>query len=91
MLALGIASLGSSASLPPLIAQAEFPKGDALCVAASITAFSQATNAFAPAVFGEPRAVAGPLEAMPVVFVTAAAIYLGGAGCYLAGVDRRTS
>ena len=82
--------IGNTTSLPPLIAQAEFADRDVLRVVAWITALSQASYAFAPAVFGELRAVAGPSEQVPVVFATAAAIWLAGAGWYLAGFLRRT-
>jgi MFS family permease len=82
--------IGNTTSLPPLIAQAEFSDRDILRVVAWITAISQASYAFSPAVFGELRAVAGVSDAVPVVFVAAAAIYLTAAGCYLAGVLHKT-
>jgi MFS family permease len=81
--------IGNTTSLPALIAQADFADRDVMRVVAWITALSQASYAFSPAVFGELRAVAGPSAAVPAVFVTAAAIYVAGAGCYLAGVLRR--
>ena len=47
--------IGNTTSLPPLIAQAEFDRGDALRVVSLIVAISQGTYAFAPAVFGALR------------------------------------
>lgn len=82
------AGIGNTTSLPPLIAQAEFAERDVLRVVAWITSLSQASYAFSPAVFGELRAIAGPANAVPAVFVTAAAIWVAGAGCYLAGLRR---
>ena len=49
MIGLGI---GNATSLPPLIVQIEFSKGDTTRVVALIVAISQATYAFAPASFG---------------------------------------
>jgi len=47
--------IGNTTSLPPLIAQTEFDRGDALRVVSLIVAISQGTYAFAPAVFGALR------------------------------------
>jgi MFS family permease len=44
--------IGNATSLPPLIAQIEFSKSDTARVVAMIVALSQATYAFAPALFG---------------------------------------
>ena len=46
------AGIGNTTSLPPMIAQAEFAKGDVSRVVPLIVATGQATYAFAPAVFG---------------------------------------
>jgi hypothetical protein len=46
------AGVGNATSLPPLIAQAEFPEGRVQRVVALIVAVSQAAYAFAPAIFG---------------------------------------
>jgi hypothetical protein len=45
------AGIGNATSLPPLIAQAEFPEGRVQRVVALIVAVSQAAYAFAPAIF----------------------------------------
>ncbi|HEX6018506.1 MAG TPA: MFS transporter [Burkholderiaceae bacterium] len=44
--------IGNATSLPPLIAQQEFERGDVPRVVALIVAIAQATYAFAPALFG---------------------------------------
>jgi len=44
--------IGNATSLPPLIAQAEFPRADVQRVVALVVAIAQATYAFAPALFG---------------------------------------
>jgi MFS family permease len=79
--------IGNATSLPPLIAQVEFAKGDVQRVVALIAAISQATYAFAPAAFGALRALAadGATADAPLFFVTAMAVQLVAAGCYLAG------
>ena len=48
--------IGNATSLPPLIAQTEFSREDALRVVPLITALSQAAYAFAPVLFGLLRA-----------------------------------
>ncbi|WP_238876769.1 MFS transporter [Achromobacter xylosoxidans] len=53
------AGIGNATSLPPLIAQSEFGREDALRVVPLIVAVSQGAYAFAPAVFGVLRAMAG--------------------------------
>ncbi|MEZ5729539.1 MAG: MFS transporter [Burkholderiaceae bacterium] len=56
LILLGIAlfgsGIGNATSLPPLIAQAEFPARDVGRVVARVVAIAQASYAFAPAVFG---------------------------------------
>lgn len=56
MIWLGVAlfglGVGNATSLPPLIAQAEFPEKDVARVVALIISISQATYAFAPMIFG---------------------------------------
>jgi hypothetical protein len=44
--------IGNATSLPPLIAQAEFPRADVQRVVALVVALAQATYAFAPVLFG---------------------------------------
>lgn len=51
--------IGNLLSLPPLIAQAEWPAAQVAAVVALITAVNQAFYAFAPAIFGLLRDVAG--------------------------------
>ncbi|BBK44099.1 MFS transporter [Allostella vacuolata] len=46
------AGIGNATSLPPLIAQAEFPPGEGARVVALIVALAQGAYAFAPAAFG---------------------------------------
>ena len=46
------AGIGNATSMPPLIAQTEFAKAEVVRVVALMTAVSQASYAFAPAVFG---------------------------------------
>ncbi len=58
--------VGNLLSLPPLIAQAEFPPADLGRVVALTTAIGQALYAFAPAAFGLLREAAGP-DAVPAL------------------------
>jgi cyanate permease len=51
--------IGSLLSLPPLIAQVEFPQSDVPRVVALVTAVNQAVFAFAPVIFGVLREVTG--------------------------------
>jgi MFS family permease len=51
--------IGNLLSLPPLIAQAEWPAAQVAAVVALITAVNQAFYAFAPAIFGLLRDLAG--------------------------------
>lgn len=73
------AGIGNATSLPPLIAQAEFPGEQVGRVVALIVAVAQATYAFAPAVFGllrEADAAAAPLLFAAAVTVQAAAVVM---------------
>jgi hypothetical protein len=71
------AGFGNATSLSPLVAQVEFVKEEVIRVVALIVAMSQATYAFAPAVFGLIRELTPPAEgasmgAVPWVFIAAA-------------------
>jgi hypothetical protein len=71
------AGIGNATSLPPLIAQVEFVRGDVARVVALIVAIAQGAYAFAPAAFGLVREVApltvnAPDGAAPFVFAVAA-------------------
>jgi len=73
------AGIGNTTSLPPMIAQAEFPKEDVSRVVPLIVAVGQGTYAFAPAVFGfirefAPRWGSASAGAAPWLFVAAASI-----------------
>jgi MFS family permease len=73
------AGIGNANSLPPLIAQAEFPEAEVSRVVSLIVAMSQATYAFAPAVFGlilefTPHAGADAARDTPAVFIAAAVV-----------------
>ncbi|HVJ56043.1 MAG TPA: MFS transporter [Aliidongia sp.] len=70
--------LGNITSLPALIAQAEFMPVDLPRVVALVTAASQASFAFAPALFGLLRAPSGDGSA-PLLFGAAAAVQLAAA------------
>lgn len=73
--------LGNVTSLPPLIAQAEFPAAAVPRVVALVTALSQAGYAFAPAGFGLLRELSGA----PALFAVAAAVQFAAAALVLAG------
>jgi hypothetical protein len=79
--------IGNATSMPPLIAQAEFASADVVRVVALVTAVSQASYAFAPAVFGIIRdaTAADGSAAVPVLFVTAASFQLAAALAYWRG------
>jgi MFS family permease len=74
--------IGNLISLPPLIAQTEFRRADLPRVVALVTATNQAVFAFAPAVFGALRELAGdaalPILAAALVQAAAAAVMLAG-------------
>jgi hypothetical protein len=73
--------IGNAKSMPPLIARAEFAKAGVVRVVALTTADSQASYAFAPAVFGVIREATGQDggAAVPVLFITAAGLQVAGA------------
>jgi fucose permease len=73
--------IGNATSLPPLIAQVEFARADALRVVALIVAISQGAYAFAPAVFGLVR----QLGSDQAIFMAAAIIQFAAVGAYLWG------
>ncbi|HSU06649.1 MAG TPA: MFS transporter [Acetobacteraceae bacterium] len=83
--------LGNVTSLPPLIAQAEFAPADVQRVVALVTAFSQASYAFAPVAFGALRDLgqtAGmPTHAgsAPLLFGAAALIQFAAASATMLG------
>jgi hypothetical protein len=71
------AGIGNANSLPPLIAQAEFAEADVSRVVSLIVAISQATYAFAPAIFGlilqfAPHVGTAAAGAAPAIFIAAA-------------------
>jgi MFS family permease len=85
--------IGNGTYLPPLIAQAEFVKDDVARVVPMVVAVSQATYAFAPAVFGLIREFAPPAgattpAAVPYLFATAAVIQVAAICCFLLGRRR---
>jgi MFS family permease len=82
--------IGNVTSLSPLIAQVEFAPVDVPRAIALATAISQATFAFAPAVFGFVREWAGAGDAstganVPAFFIVAAAVQMIAALAYLTG------
>ncbi len=82
------AGIGNATSLPPLIAQVEFARDDVARVVPLIVAVSQASYAFAPALFGLLREIGTPLAvagAAPAVFVAAIAIQVLAIVAMLAG------
>jgi hypothetical protein len=91
MLLLGVLlfgiGIGNATSMPPLIAQTEFAKTEVVRVVALMTAVSQASYAFAPAVFGMIRDATASVgsAAVPVLFITAAAFQVAAALAYLSG------
>ena len=93
LLLLGVAlfgaGIGNATSLPPLIAQTEFAREDVQRVVSQIVALSQASYAFAPAVFGAIRVLAPEANGAPEpalgFFVAAALIQAAALACFLAG------
>jgi hypothetical protein len=75
--------IGNVTSMPPLIAQVEFVKGDVPRVVALVVAIGQATYAFAPAAFGFIRELSAGEGAY--VFATAAIVYALAIGALLVG------
>jgi MFS family permease len=76
--------IGNLTSLPPMIAQTEFPQADVGRVVALVTAVNQAVFGFAPAVLGALRDTTGwagaPILLAALVQLTAAATALAGRG-----------
>jgi hypothetical protein len=75
--------IGNVTSMPPLIAQVEFVKGDVPRVVALVVAIGQGTYAFAPAAFGLIRELSAGEGAY--VFAAAALAYALAGGALLAG------
>jgi len=65
--------IGNATSLPPLIAQTEFAREDALRAVPLIMAVSQGAYAFAPAVFGVLRSLSGEADRSMFWFLAVAA------------------
>jgi len=85
-----LAAIGNAASLPPLIAQADFAKEDVQRIVPLIVAISQASCAFAPAVFGAIRSVASDpggagREDAILFYAVAATIQLVAIACFVFG------
>ncbi|MGE8565453.1 Major Facilitator Superfamily protein [compost metagenome] len=78
--------IGNATSLPPLIAQTEFAREDAMRVVPLIVALSQGAYAFAPALFGLLRSVLDASGQAMIGFLIAAALLQGAAIlCFAAG------
>ena len=73
--------IGNATSVPPLVAQAEFPKALVARVVALMVAISQFAYAFAPAAFGLLREIAPG----PAVYGLAAIVQVAAAATYVAG------
>ncbi|MGH6814550.1 MAG: MFS transporter [Hyphomicrobiaceae bacterium] len=85
--------IGNATSLPPLIAQVEFVKDNALRAVPLIVAIGQASYAFAPAAFGlvrefAPEEVAAPPSAAPYFFIAASLVQALAISVFLAGRRR---
>ncbi|WP_428245856.1 MFS transporter [Ferrovibrio sp.] len=78
--------IGNVTSLPPLIAQAEFPRQTALRVVALIVGIGQGGYAFAPAVFGLLRDY--PALGEGGIFIAASLLQVAAIGCFLLGRPR---
>lgn len=70
------AGIGNATSLPPLIAQAEFPRSDVSRVVALIVAISQGCYAFAPVLFGALRSAESPTASDWQLFALACLVQL---------------
>jgi len=73
--------VGNAISVPPVIANLEFPREDAARAVALIVAISQGAYAMAPAIFGLLR----QLWSDEIIFLTAVAIQLAAIAAYLTG------
>lgn len=100
LLVLGVilfgAGFGNATSLPPLIAQSEFARGDVQRAVALIVGLAQGFYAFAPAAFGLIRELAPPGPDMsaglaPCVFTFAACAQGLAIVAFLSGHSRRAS
>lgn len=90
LLLLGVAlfgfGIGNATSLPPLIAQVEFPPDQVQRVVALIVASAQATYAFAPAAFGLLRALTPEAAGdAPYFFAAVALVQVAAVATFLAG------
>jgi hypothetical protein len=87
LLGLGI---GNTASLPPLIAQAEFTASDLPRAVALVMGISQGCYAFAPLAFGALRVLCdgGSAGEAPLVFAAAAILQIGAVAALLLGMPR---
>jgi hypothetical protein len=70
--------IGNATSLPPMIAQTEFARGDVQRIVSLAVAIAQATYAFAPGAFGVVRSLD-----TPVMFGVAAVVQLAAIACLL--------
>ena len=70
--------IGNATSLPPMIAQTEFARGDVQRIVSLAVAIAQATYAFAPGTFGVVRSID-----TPVMFGVAAVVQLAAIACLL--------
>lgn len=66
--------IGNATSLPPLIAQAEFPRHQVARVVTLIVAIAQGCYAFAPALFGGVRTLFNGPDSDVIVLALAASI-----------------
>jgi hypothetical protein len=86
--------IGNATSLPPLIAQREFTKGDLPRVIALVVGLAQATYAFAPAAFGTLLALTDGNAAhlghgTRTLFIVAACLQAIAIGAFALGRRRR--
>jgi MFS family permease len=82
--------IGTTASMPPLIAQGEFTASDLPRAVALVMGISQGCYAFAPLAFGALRVLGTGGEA-PFVFAAAALLQLGSVAALLLGMPRRSA
>lgn len=81
--------VGNATSLPPLIAQREFPDGDVPRVVALAIAVAQGTYAFAPLVFGLLISNPSPATGATALFLAAAAVQVLAISSLLIGRRQR--
>lgn len=79
--------IGTTASMPPLIAQGEFTPSDLPRAVALVMGISQGCFAFAPLAFGALRVVGSNGHA-PLVFAAAAALQMGAVAALWLGMCR---